>query len=88
MTHGEVAIAVAVAAGGTLMASGFGGLAWLGRRLVGKVYSMDKAVSGDGNGKPGLGERLRDVHAEVQHVRREFRDHANDPRAHRRDRSV
>ncbi len=82
MSPAEIALAVGVVVGGTFLAGGFGGLAWIGRRLVSKVDRMDKAVRGDGNGSPSLGEQIRNVHSEVRHVRRELKEHVDDPDAH------
>ena len=43
-------------------------VAWTGKRLVSKVDKIDTVIRGDGNGNPGLGEKIRDVHAEVKTV--------------------
>ena len=50
-------------------------VAWTGKRLVSKIDRMDVVVRGDGNGAPGLGERIRDVHQEVKYVRRGLEQH-------------
>lgn len=49
--------------------TGFLGItAWGVRRMIGKQDKLDLLVRGDGNGIPGLGERIRDVHQEVKAV--------------------
>lgn len=39
------------------------------KRVLSKLDAMDAVVRGDGNGNPGLGEKIRDVHAEVTEVK-------------------
>jgi hypothetical protein len=39
--------------------------------MISKQDKLDLLVRGDGNGCPGIGERIRDVHQEVKHVRSE-----------------
>ena len=57
--------------------TGFGALAWTGRRLVSKFDAMDKAVRGNGAAHPGLGEQIRSVHAEVRLVRSDLAEHVD-----------
>ena len=50
------------------VATGIGVVGYVGKRVVNSVDRMDVVVRGDGNGNPGLGERIRDVHQEVRIV--------------------
>ena len=50
-------------------------VAWIGKRIVGKIDQMDVVVRGDGNGRLGLGEKIRDVHAEVKTVGQSLDSH-------------
>ncbi len=52
--------------------------AWGVRRMIGKQDKLDLLVRGDGNGKLGLGERLRDVHQEVSSVGKVLTTHIKD----------
>ena len=42
---------------------------WTSQRLIAKLDRIDVMVRGDGNGTPGIGERVRDVHAELKSAR-------------------
>ena len=42
--------------------------AWGVRRMITKQDRLDLLVRGDGNGTPGIGERIRDVHQEIKGV--------------------
>ena len=53
-------------------------VAWTGKRLVSKVDKIDVVLRGDGNGTPGLGERIRDVHADVRRVGHKLHDHVKE----------
>lgn len=77
MNGAEIAVAIGVTTAGGLVAGGFGGLAWVGRRIISKFDAMDKAVRGNGADAPGLGEQIRSVHTDVLHVRREFKEHVD-----------
>jgi len=53
-------------------------VAWTGKRLVSKVDKIDVVLRGDGNGNPGLGEKIRDVHAEVKNVGHQLNAHVRE----------
>ena len=69
---------LALAAAGTGAATTLGGIAWGIRRVIQKVDNMDTLIRGDGNGNPGINECIRDVHAEVREVRKDFKNHLVD----------
>jgi len=56
-------------------------VAWTGKRLVTKVDKIDVVLRGDGNGNPGLGERIRDVHSDVRRVGHKLHDHVQESQA-------
>ncbi len=56
-------------------------VAWTGKRLVTKVDRIDVVVRGDGNGSPGLGERIRDVHQDVKSVGKSLAAHLRESEA-------
>ena len=56
-------IIVGCAAAGTLTVVGY-----TGKRLLTKMDRIDVVVRGDGNGAPGLGEKIRAAHQEITHV--------------------
>jgi hypothetical protein len=60
---------------GTAGATFMGLTAWGVRRMIGKQDKLDLLVRGDGNGNPGLGERIRDVHQEVTGVKETLEKH-------------
>lgn len=62
---------------GTAATAFLGVTSWAGVRMVGKIDKMDLVIRGDGNGNPGINERIREVHTEVSHTRRELKEHAD-----------
>ena len=46
----------------------FGSVAYSAKRIMGKLDGIDKVLRGDGNGNPGLGEKVRNVHEAVDRV--------------------
>ena len=62
----------------SVVGAGFLGMtAWSARRLFAKVDQVDVLIRGDGNGTPGINERIRDVHAEVKATRTDLKEHAD-----------
>ena len=56
--------------------TGFLGMtAWGVRRMITKQDKLDLLVRGDGNGTPGIGERIRDVHQEIKGVGKNLDQH-------------
>ena len=82
MTPEVLVITAALGITGTVGTAALGGAAWAAKRLFAKVERVDVMIRGDGNGTPGINERIRDVHVEVQGVREDFKAHAADPDAH------
>ena len=66
---------------GIAATSTFAIVAWTGKRLVSKVDKIDTVIRGDGNGNPGLGEKIRDVHSEVKSVGHKLHDHVKESTA-------
>ncbi len=69
---------LALVVAGTGAAGTLGGIAWGIRRVIQKVDIMDTLIRGEGNGNPGINECIRDVHAEVREVRKDFKNHLVD----------
>jgi hypothetical protein len=59
--------------------TGFLGMtAWGVRRMITKQDKLDLLVRGDGNGNPGIGERIRDVHQEIKSVGTKLNEHVEE----------
>ena len=74
----EVLQTLALTGMGTAGTAALGGIAWGIRRVIQKVDTMDTLIRGEGNGNPGINECIRDVHAEVREVRKDFKNHLVD----------
>jgi len=83
----EVLQALAMTGVGTLGAITMGAVTWAARRVVSKVDAMDLVVRGDGNGNPGLGEKIRRVHYSVTTLSTRLGAHMKDSQ-HWQDRIV
>jgi len=52
-----------------------GVVGYTGKKLLTKMEGLDLILRGDGNGNPGLGEKIRDVHQEVTSIGTRLDDH-------------
>jgi hypothetical protein len=60
---------------GTALTGALAMTAWGIRRMISKQDKLDLLVRGDGNGTPGIGERIRDVHQDVSTMGRKLDTH-------------
>ena len=59
--HGEIILLLL-----TVIVTGVSaGLGWGMKRMICKIDNVDLLLRGDGNGNPGISEKIRDVHDEV-----------------------
>ena len=82
MTPEVFIITAALGITGTVGTAAGGAAWWAAKRLFAKVERVDVLIRGDGNGNPGINERIRDVHTEVKEVRVDLKAHAANPGAH------